>query len=211
MVPAKATGRERSNIQESIRASTSYRSSRENSKDLHAAKPTSETVHAIQKKTEQREQTTQQSTAKQKNECYRCGGASHKASDCKFKDADCHYCKKKGHIARVCRSRLRKQKTKQAHQLTEESQTEFEDAHDMYMLLRTSGNKSKPIKVKMQVHNEELLVEVDTGASCSVISEEMHNKLWSNNAPKLNTNNICEIAYVHRRNCQNSRLYQSRC
>ena len=95
--------------------------------------------------------------------------------------------------------------------MTEESQTEFEDAHDMYMLLRTSGNKSKPIKVKMQVHNEELLVEVDTGASCSVISEEMHNKLWSNNAPKLNTNNICEIAYVHRRNCQNSRLYQSRC
>ena len=82
---------------------------------------------------------------KQKNECYRCGGGSHKASECKFKDAECHYCKKKGHIARVCRSRLRKQKAKQAHQLTDESH-DAEEA-DMYMLLRTSGNKSKPIKV----------------------------------------------------------------
>ena len=29
-------------------------------------------------------------------------------------------------------------------------------------------------------------MEVDTGASCLVISEETYNKLWSNNTPKLN-------------------------
>ena len=39
-------------------------------------------------------------------ECYRCGGA-HSSSSCRFKTADCRYCGKKGHIARVCRSRLR--------------------------------------------------------------------------------------------------------
>jgi hypothetical protein len=60
----------------------------------------------------------------------------------------------------------------------------------MYMLLRTSGNKTKPIQVKMLVHNEELQMEVDTGASCSVISEETYNILWSNNAPKLNTTDV---------------------
>ena len=37
-------------------------------------------------------------------ECYRCGGA-HLATDCHFKDSECRWCKKKGHIARVCRSK----------------------------------------------------------------------------------------------------------
>ena len=57
-------------------------------------------------------------------------------------------------------------------------------------MFRTSGNKSKPIKVTMQVHNEELLMEVDTGVSCSVICEETYNKLWNSNAPKLNATDI---------------------
>ena len=35
--------------------------------------------------------------------CYRCGG-NHKAPDCKYKDAICKNCSKKGHLAKVCRS-----------------------------------------------------------------------------------------------------------
>ena len=38
--------------------------------------------------------------------CYRCGG-KHSAAKCKFKDAECFHCGKKGHIARVCRSKQR--------------------------------------------------------------------------------------------------------
>ena len=34
--------------------------------------------------------------------CYQCGGA-HLANDCGFKDAVCHNCQKKGHIAKKCR------------------------------------------------------------------------------------------------------------
>ena len=36
--------------------------------------------------------------------CYHCGG-QHWDCDCRFKDAECRNCKKKGHIARACRSR----------------------------------------------------------------------------------------------------------
>ncbi|CAC5419124.1 unnamed protein product [Mytilus coruscus] len=32
-------------------------------------------------------------------ECYRCGG-SHNATDCKWKDAKCYVCDKKGHLAK---------------------------------------------------------------------------------------------------------------
>ncbi len=42
------------------------------------------------------------------NPCPRCGGM-HLPSTCHFKDADCRRCGKKGHIARVCRSKPREQ------------------------------------------------------------------------------------------------------
>ena len=42
--------------------------------------------------------------------CYRCGG-NHYAKDCRFKDAVCNYCHKKGHIQRVCRTRIRQQQS----------------------------------------------------------------------------------------------------
>ena len=38
----------------------------------------------------------------------RCGGA-HSAANCRFKDAVCHKCKKKGHFAKVCRSSTQQQ------------------------------------------------------------------------------------------------------
>ena len=36
--------------------------------------------------------------------CYRCGD-SHLATNCRFSDAICHFCKKRGHIAKVCRTK----------------------------------------------------------------------------------------------------------
>ena len=36
--------------------------------------------------------------------CYCCGKANHKAPECCYKDAICTKCKKKGHLAKVCRN-----------------------------------------------------------------------------------------------------------
>ena len=35
--------------------------------------------------------------------CYRCGGKHHQ-STCRFKSEMCHFCNKRGHIAKVCKS-----------------------------------------------------------------------------------------------------------
>ena len=62
--------------------------------------------------------------------CFRCGG-KHLATACKFIDAECFNCGKKGHTYRVCRSkgkpskstgkRGRPQKPQKAHTVTTES------------------------------------------------------------------------------------------
>ena len=39
-----------------------------------------------------------------KTECHHCGG-QHWASQCCFKDYECHYCKKRGHLASVCKKK----------------------------------------------------------------------------------------------------------
>ena len=38
---------------------------------------------------------------------YRCGKSNHASSSCRFIKATCHYCQKKGHIAKVCWSEQR--------------------------------------------------------------------------------------------------------
>ena len=43
-------------------------------------------------------------TPKFDGSCYSCGG-KHKRSSCKFRDATCHFCEKKGHIQKVCRKK----------------------------------------------------------------------------------------------------------
>ena len=35
--------------------------------------------------------------------CYRCGDTDHIATACRFRDAECKKCHKKGHLARVCK------------------------------------------------------------------------------------------------------------
>ena len=59
-------------------------------------------VHQKQKKGPQ--QNHQQSHSKDQQKCYRCGKV-HKASDCPYKKAKCHFCDKKGHLKAVCQKK----------------------------------------------------------------------------------------------------------
>ena len=120
-------------------------------------------------------------------ECYRCGGP-HWASQCKFKDAECHNCKKRGHIARKCRSATgqseqRKQRgQKSRHPVTGISRTHFvetevddkpSDSEPVYSLFQIQNNKSHNLyTVKMQVNGLECSLEIDTGAGVTVLNEQ---------------------------------------
>ena len=97
-----------------------------------------------------------------KKNCHHCND-KHNATDCKFKTAECHKCGKKGHIACACRSKPPTQ----------------EDSEDYsYTMYNLTGMSVKPLKVTVSVDNVDLDMEVDTGASVSIISEETYSCLW---------------------------------
>ena len=139
-------------------------------------KPGSTTVHAVQ------QQPAKNATKLPSKDCYRCGG-KHLASACRFQDAECHYCHKRGHIARACRRKGRgqtsqrrggKQSPSKTHQVSEEA---ADDATYTLFAVR-EGRAAEPIRVSVQVSGAKLDMELDTGASTSIISEDTYRRLW---------------------------------
>ena len=135
--------------------------------------------------------------------CYRCGRTNHTSDACRFKESDCLHCGKKGHIAKVCRSRAkpdrRTQRGRQPGKLPQPKPTHHvtgEVTHDgsddpMYMLFNVPSARSSPILVTVQLNEASLEMEVDTGATASLISDSTLKSLWSDgNAPPLRPTDV---------------------
>ncbi|XP_041379565.1 uncharacterized protein LOC121392407 [Gigantopelta aegis] len=127
-------------------------------------------------------------------ECYRCLGA-HSPAVCRFKNVACSFCKKTGHIARACRSKRGpvqkdthksthttrrknlRDTPKRAHQITD-SEADHSPNESTYTLFNMNTNRVKPIQVTVNVNGVDITMEVDTGASVSIISESTYRKYW---------------------------------
>ena len=83
-------------LDKAIKIALAMESADRNAKDLQKPQP----VHVLKNQSPSRVSGWSSRTA----ECYHCGGA-HLATDCNFKDSESRWCKKKGHIVRVCRSK----------------------------------------------------------------------------------------------------------
>ena len=131
--------------------------------------------------------------------CLRCGG-QHSAATCRFKYCVCHNCGKKGHLAKVCRggwsrtepkrhpsspSLRGRDEPKETH-CVEEPRSQDESDEATYTLFNTPGSRLNPMMVSLELDHKEVQMEVDTGASASIISEATYQKLWSRaEAPQL--------------------------
>ena len=127
--------------------------------------------------------------------CYRCGG-QHKASDCRFKDEKCRYCGKKGHIVRACRTRIRAQcrpassaSSHDARNICTEEPPKEDTANPVYEMFPLTAPKPDPLRVFVRV---ELPMEIDTGASISIISEKTYLSTWTDELhPRLLPTKAC--------------------
>ena len=119
--------------------------------------------------------------------CYRCGKSNHSPMDCKFKDVECHSCGKKGHIAPVCRTKHQKwtnaatgriKKPFTANVVNEDSINTTDSDRDEHYLFKLRESSSHPMEVTVTVKDKPFVMEVDTGAAVSVISEATRTKLF---------------------------------
>ena len=104
--------------------------------------------------------------------CYRCGGP-HLAPECKFKEVFCTFCKKKGHLAKICRAKLQNddasqpgQKLNLVEEHSEESDPENANCYLMFAIRSTCGD---PITTDVCINSIPITMEVDTGASLSIL------------------------------------------
>ena len=135
--------------------------------------------------------------------CYRCG-ASHRGQECKFKDAKCFICGKVGHLAKVCRSKAKSQRQQLSHGHPSETHQLHMDEFDTelntnpeYNLFNVSGAKTPPLRVSVLVNGRELCLEVDTGATMSIISRRTYNHTWPvGNTPHIKPTNVSLRTYT---------------
>lgn len=112
------------------------------------------------------------STKPPKSKCYRCNGNGHSPNNCAFKECICHHCKKKGHIRKACRLR-NPTGVKTIKEVTEEPLgMTSADVDSEYTLFALTTQHRKPIAVDVMVDGCPIQMEVDTGASRSIISED---------------------------------------
>ena len=112
--------------------------------------------------------------------CYRCGGVDHTHSACRFRDATCHKCQKKGHIAKVCRSgrKQKQQRPQRSRSRPVRTIDQEPDSDEGFTLFKVGSEGLRPIVVTMGVNGQQLPMEVDTGAAVSVISSATQAKLF---------------------------------
>ena len=122
--------------------------------------------------------------------CYRCGQSNHAPKDCRFRDAECHQCKKKGLIAAACRthplpnrwpagkqqkttdgSHCRRNPQRTRWVAAEDHESGASDTEEL-QLFAIGERSSRPLQADVLIEGKALRMEIDTGAAVSIISDK---------------------------------------
>ena len=114
--------------------------------------------------------------------CYRCGKANHKAPECRYKDSVCSKCKKRGHLAKVCRNT----KSTLSQSRSEPSQTNIvipeaqaPEEYQLFSILEEgTRNHTKPLTVLVNINDQSVKMEIDTGSAVSIMSESLFSSVF---------------------------------
>ena len=143
-----------------------------------------------ERRDEERSEDTQGRRFAPRRQCFRCGG-QHMAPDCRFSSSTCYVCKKVGHLARMCRSKSNK--NNKMHKIENGASNDSEDCCvEEYAMYTVSKSREPPVVVHPRLNKVMVPMEIDTGATVSVLSKKTYKKSWkakSNTMLKLP--NLC--------------------
>ena len=113
---------------------------------------------------------------KEDKKCYQCD-RNHAAKSCPFINKECFYCHNKGHTSKVCCKMAKANKVKVINVVqSKENSTEADDDEffDIYSL---SMARNLPLVVEAKMNGTDIKMEVNTGASTSIINMETYNAI----------------------------------
>ena len=112
-------------------------------------------------------------------------------SECRFKAVTCFKYQKTGHMARVRNSKITqaasrsdKRETKFMTMEQEDTQSE-EDRDDDAYCIKTTQKGETPMTVRVHINEVGVDMEIDTGASITIMLENTYRKLWANISESL--------------------------
>ena len=131
--------------------------------------------------------------------CHRC--LEHTPQTCPFRQTECHKCKKVGHIAKACKTRSprteksHKQTTKATNYMEQMQDTTrqgipSQDSDNSYDLFTLSSNGQEPILVSVTLNQTPIQMEVDTGASLSLLNKQTFDIIANKNHTTLKTTDV---------------------
>ncbi|CAG2201443.1 unnamed protein product [Mytilus edulis] len=126
----------------------------------------------------------------EQGDCYRCGG-NHLPLNAGLRMQNATVVKKKGHIAKKCRNKSangnfsenhREFKSRfkpRAHFMEQDESSESESENEVYSVFHFGNKCNEAYKVQINVNECEIAMEIDTGASVSIISEDTYKEYKS--------------------------------
>ena len=114
--------------------------------------------------------------------CYRCGRGGDQPDKCRFKQAKCLSCGKVGHIQRVCRTVPKPDKTtpkkSRDHRPQPIKQLSGKKEEPIELFLNHFGEDNNAIQLTVYIEGNPALMELDTGASVSILSSSTWTRLF---------------------------------
>ena len=120
---------------------------------------------------------------KREKPCYRCGKQDHTPNDCKYRDFVCRNCSKKGHLAKVCRGRLKmeqkpantrndttREKSNWVGTSNNNNTTDSDTLKTEEAIFCIKETRTHSLRVELELNSTLVPFEVDTGAAVSIMS-----------------------------------------
>ncbi|OWR54061.1 putative RAB GDP/GTP exchange factor, partial [Danaus plexippus plexippus] len=115
--------------------------------------------------------------------CYRCGDRH--GGECRFINAVCHYCKKRGHIEKICTSK--KKNTNKVNYADNENNIQLNGIYN----LKSSFTRIPAYSITLLLNGVPVRMEVDSGAAYSIVNQQTWEKLNDSSVLSVLPNKLC--------------------